>query len=151
MKEGKMKVEIWSEVMCPFCYIGKRRFEKALEQFPERNNVEMEWKSFQLDPDLKTDSSLNINQYLASRKSMGVNETKAMLQQVTQMAEQVGLDYNFDLAVVANSFNAHRFAQFAKTNNKQDAAEEGLFKAYFTDGKNIDDIDILIQLGIELG
>src|SRR5690606_31680586 len=142
---------IWSDVMCPFCYIGKRKFEKALEQFPERNSVEIEWKSFQLSPNMQTDLSMNINQYLAKHKGISLAEAGQLNDQVTQMAAGVGLEYHFDRSVVANSFNAHRFAHFAKANGKQDQAEEMLFKAYFTDGKNIDDYNVLIQLGEEIG
>jgi predicted DsbA family dithiol-disulfide isomerase len=149
--KNKMKVEIWSDVMCPFCYIGKRKFEAALTQFPDKQNVELIWKSFQLAPDMKTDSSKNINQYLAIHKGIALQEAKAMNDRVTQMAAKVGLVYNFYKAIVANSFNAHRFSHFAKQNNKQDEAEEQLFKAYFTDGKNTDDFTTLIQLASEIG
>ena len=146
-----MKIEIWSDVMCPFCYIGKRKFEKAFEQFPEKNNVQIEWKSFQLSPDMKTDPSKNIHQFLADHKGMSLQEAKGMNDQVTRMAAQSGLEYNFDKSVVANSFNAHRFAHFAKAHGKQDEAEELLFRSYFSDGKNIDDYATLIQLGTEIG
>src|SRR5690606_5580580 len=135
----------------PFCYIGKRKFEKAFEQFPEKNNVQIEWKSFQLAPEMKTDPSKNIHQFLADHKGMSLQEAKGMNDQVAQMAARSGLVYNFDQSVVANSFNAHRCVHFAKANNKQDEAEEMLFKAYFTDGKNIDDDATLIQLGTEIG
>jgi len=146
-----MKVEIWSDVMCPFCYIGKRKFEKALAEFPEKANIELEWKSFQLAPDMKTTIGKNIHQYLAEHKGFSLDEAKRMNDHVTAMAEKVGLTYNFDKSVVANSFNAHRFSHFAKLKGKQNEAEEKLFQAYFTDGKNIDDYNTLIQLGEEIG
>lgn len=137
--------------MCPFCYIGKRKFEGALEQFPNRDKVQIIWKSYQLAPDLQTDPATNIDQYLADHKGMSLEQAKGMNRQVTQMAAQVGLEYNFDKAVVANSFNAHRFSHFAAQHGKQDEAEELLFKAYFTEGKNIDDQPTLLQLGASLG
>jgi predicted DsbA family dithiol-disulfide isomerase len=146
-----MKIEIWSDVMCPFCYIGKRRFEDALQQFAHKDEVEVEWKSFQLNPDMKTDPSQNINQYLADVKGWNLDYAHKMNNQVTEMAAQVGLTYDFDKAVVANSFNAHRLSHLAKKHGLGDAAEEALFKAYFTDGKNIDDQDTLIGLGISIG
>ena len=146
-----MKVEIWSDVMCPFCYIGKRRFEDALQHFENKDDIEVEWKSFQLNPDLETDASININQYLADKKGWTLEYAERMNAHVTEMAAEVGLTYNFDTAVVANSFNAHRFSHFAKKNGLGIEAEEALFKAYFTDGKNIDDEDTLIELGTELG
>lgn len=146
-----MKVEIWSDVMCPFCYIGKRKFEQALEQFLERNSVEIEWKSFQLNPGMKTDPSKNINQFLAEHKGISVAQAKLMNDRVTEMAREVGLHYDFDKAIVANSFAAHRLSHYAKKYGKQDAMEERLFKAYFTEGKNTADHETLIQLAGEVG
>ncbi|MET3981303.1 putative DsbA family dithiol-disulfide isomerase [Mucilaginibacter sp. UYP25] len=146
-----MKIEIWSDVMCPFCYIGKRRFENALQQFAHKDEVEVEWKSFQLNPDMVTDPSVNISQYLADAKGWTLEYAQQMNNHVTEMAAEVGLTYNMDNAVVANSFNAHRFAHLAKKHNLGDAAEEALFKAYFTDGKNMDDVDTLAELGVSIG
>ncbi len=146
-----MKIQIWSDVMCPFCYIGKRRFEEALAVFDHKNEVEVEWKSFQLNPAMKTDTSISIDQYLANAKGWQLDYAQQLNKQVTEMAAQVGLEYNFDRAVVANSFNAHRFTHFAKKYNLGEAAEEQLFKAYFTDGKNMDDTDTLVELGTKIG
>lgn len=146
-----MKVEIWSDVMCPFCYIGKRRFENALQQFAHRNEIEIIWKSYQLDPTIQTEAGKNINQYLAERKGWTLDHARQMNAHVTAMAKEVGLDYDFDKAIVANSFDAHRFSHLAAKYGLGDAAEERLFKAYFTEGKNIADHSILIQLGTETG
>ncbi|THU41129.1 DsbA family oxidoreductase [Niastella caeni] len=146
-----MKVEIWSDVMCPFCYIGKRRFENALQQLSFRDEIEVEWKSFQLDPAMQYEPGKSIHQYLAERKGFSVEKAKELNAQVTGMAAAEGLQYNFDKAVVANSFDAHRFSHLANKQGKGDAAEESLFKAYFTEGKNIADRDTLIQLGIDIG
>src|ERR1700744_3335374 len=123
LNKEQMKIEIWSDVMCPFCYIGKRRFEDALQQFAHKNEVEVEWKSFQLNPDMKTDPSLNINQYLADIKGWNLDYARQMNDHVTEMAAQVGLEYDFDKAVVANSFNAHRLSHLAKKHGLGDAAE----------------------------
>ncbi|TLU99247.1 DsbA family oxidoreductase [Dyadobacter luticola] len=146
-----MKVEIWSDVMCPFCYIGKRRFETALAQFRNKDQVQVEWKSFQLNPQMKTEPGKTINEYLAEVKGWTVDYAQQMNDHVTSMAADAGLEYNMDQAVVANSFDAHRFVQFAKTKGLGDAAEEQLFKAYFTDGKNTADIETLVSLGAEIG
>ncbi len=151
MSIEKMKVEIWSDVMCPFCYIGKRRFEKALDELPGKENIEVIWKSFQLNPDLKTDPTKNVNQYLSEVKGMSMERAAQLNQQVTEMAAGEGLQYDLDRAIIANSMNAHRFSHFALSKNKQDEAEEQLFKAYFTEGKNTDDIEILINLGKSIG
>lgn len=149
--ESTMKIEIWSDVMCPFCYIGKRKFEAALAQFPHQEQVELVWKSFQLSPGIKTQPGKSIHQFLSEHKSISVEQAKQMNDYVTQLAKQVGLVYNFDKAIVANSFNAHRFTHFAKQYGKQNEAEELLFRSYFTDGKNIDDYETLIALGREIG
>lgn len=146
-----MKIQIWSDVMCPFCYIGKRRFEEALSAFEYKDKVQIEWKSFQLNPALKTNTDISIDQYLADAKGWTLDYAQQLNRQVTDMAAQVGLTYNFDNSIVANSFNAHRFTHVAKKHNLGDAAEEQLFKAYFTDGKNIDNTDTLVALGTEIG
>ncbi len=146
-----MKVEIWSDVMCPFCYIGKRKFETALEEFPDKNDIEIEWKSFQLNPDMKTNPQKNINEYLAEHKGISISQVKQMNDRVTAMAKEVGLYYDFDNAVVANSFDAHRLSHLAKKYGKQPELEEQLFKAYFTDGENTADHDTLLRLGTEIG
>ena len=146
-----MKVEIWSDVMCPFCYIGKRRFENALARFPHKDAVEVEWKSFQLDPSIKSEPGKNINQYLAERKGWSLEQARQLNSQVTETAASVGLHYDFDKAVVANSFDAHRFAHLAAGQGLGDAAEEALFKAYFTEGRDVSDHNILAQLGMEIG
>jgi protein disulfide-isomerase len=149
---SKLKVEIWSDIMCPFCYIGKRHFEEALKQFPEADNTEVEWHSFQLDPTLpKPASDLNVYEYLAQRKGMSIQQSKAMHQNVVQMAANAGLNYDFDKTVVANSFDAHRLIQFAKTRGLGDEAEERLFKAYFTEGKDMCDTSTLLQLAKDIG
>ncbi|HCN85121.1 MAG TPA: disulfide bond formation protein DsbA [Sphingobacteriaceae bacterium] len=146
-----MKVEIWSDIMCPFCYIGKRRFENALEQFPNKENIEIQWRSFQLAPELKTDTSKSVHEYLAEKKGWSLDYSEDVNNKMTATAKEAGLEYNFDKAIVANSFNAHRLSHLATKYNLQDAAEERLFAAYFTEGKNIDNNETLIQLGNEIG
>ena len=149
----KMKVEIWSDIMCPFCYIGKRHYEAAIHQFADSNNIELEWHSFQLDPDIpaKMEKPVNVYAYLAERKGMSYEQSEKMHGNVVQMAHSAGLTYNFDKAVVANSFDAHRMIQMAKSKGLGDAAEERLFSAYFTEGKNFGDPDVLVELGKDIG
>jgi predicted DsbA family dithiol-disulfide isomerase len=146
-----MKVDIWSDVRCPFCYIGKRKLEAGLEKFEHKEKVELVWHSFELDPSLQTQPGKNIHDYLAEIKGQTKQWSIKMHEQVTETAKQSGLTFNFDQSVIANSFDAHRLIQFAKTKHLADAAEEILFKAYFTEGKNISDREILVQLGAELG
>jgi len=146
-----MKVDIWSDIRCPFCYIGKRKFEMALEKFEHRNAVEVEWKSFELDPGLKTQNDVNATEYLAAIKGISKERANEMQQYVKGIANEVGLDFNADKAVVANSFNGHRLIQFAKTKGLGNEAEEELFKAHFTEGKNIDNTEVLLQTAINIG
>ncbi len=146
-----MKIEIWSDVACPFCYIGKRRLEQALSGFKHQSEVEIEWKSFQLNPELKTNKIQSIHEYLAEAKGWTIEYAKQMGEQVSAMAEEVGLHYNMDATVVANTLNAHRLIQFAKTQNLGDAIEEALFIAYFMKGKNIDSQAELIEIAVSIG
>jgi predicted DsbA family dithiol-disulfide isomerase len=149
----KMKVEIWSDIMCPFCYIGKRNFEKALQSFPEPGAVEIEWHSFQLDPTIPKNQTKkeNVYQYLAEKKGMSYEKSAKMHEALILTAKNAGLEYNFDQAIVANSFDAHKMIQLAKTKGLGDQAEERLFRAYFTEGKNFGDHETLVQLGEEIG
>lgn len=149
--EDKMKVEIWSDVMCPFCYIGKRNFETALSQFADREHIEVVWKSYQLDnsiPNVPTENYLN---YLVKNKGMSPKDVKRMLDNVTKSAKEVGLTYDFDKAVMVNSGKAHQLIQFAKTKGLGNEAEEALFLAFFTEGKNIADIPTLTKIGKAIG
>jgi predicted DsbA family dithiol-disulfide isomerase len=152
MDDGRrMTVEIWSDVMCPFCYIGKRRFEQALVEFPARDRVDVIWKSFQLDPGMKAAKGRNINEYLAERKGWSLEEARAAHDRVTRMAAAAGLRYDFDRAVVANSYDAHRLVQLGKSRGRGDAVEESLFRAYFTEGLDISDSATLAELGARSG
>ena len=146
-----MKVEVWSDVVCPFCYIGKAHFDEALAQFAEKENIEFVWKSFQLNPNLKTNLDQNLYEHLSESKGISVEQAKGMGSHAAQMGGSAGLALNFDECVVANSFNAHRLIHFAKANGKQQEMKSRLFKAYFTEGKNIDDAEMLIALAKEIG
>lgn len=151
-KQNKMKVEVWSDIMCPFCYIGKRNYEAALAKFKDAEHIEIVWKSFQLDPTVSTEKVTQSNyEYLATRKGWSMEQCVEIHESVTQTAKRAGLTYNFDKAKVANSFNAHRIIQFAKTKGWGDKAEEQFFKAYFTDGKDLNDKNDLLAIGALIG
>lgn len=146
-----MKIEIWSDVMCPFCYIGKKNFESAMAQFADKDHMEVVWKSYQLDPSIPEVANETYLEYLVKNKGMSPDQVKGMLENVTESAKQVGLDYRFDKAQMVNSQKAHQLIQFAKTKNLGDDAEERLFLAFFTEGKSISDTEILTQLGKDIG
>lgn len=145
-----MKIEIWSDMMCPFCYIGKRHLEQALTAFPNEQ-FQIEWKSFQLDPNMVSQPDKNVYEYLAERKGMSVQESIEMHQVVVAKAAEVGLDYQFDKTIIANSRIAHRLIQLAKTKGLGDEMEEVFFKAYFTDGKDLNDPSTLLLLTTQIG
>jgi len=146
-----MKVDIWSDVNCPFCYIGKKKFETALAQFEHADEVEVEWHSFELDPHAVTNNELNAAQFLADKKGQTLEWAIQMQDHVKNAAAEVGLQFDFDKAIMANSFKAHRLIQLAKSKGLADEVEEALFIANFTDGKNIDDPAVLLELGKESG
>ncbi|WP_028281306.1 DsbA family oxidoreductase [Arthrobacter sp. H5] len=146
-----MQIEIWSDVKCPWCFVGKRRFEKALETFPHRDQVEVTWKSYQLDPDLPDHYDGTEQQYLAERKGIEPEQVQQMWEQLSAQATGEGLNFDFHSVVVGNSFSAHRFLHLAKSLGKADAAKEAILSAHFEQGKDTSDVDFLVKLGAGLG
>jgi len=128
----------------------KRQLESALTEFPN-DEFEIEWKSFQLDPTITPQSGKDVFTFLAERKGISVEESKEMHKGVTERAKSVGLDYNFDKAIISNSLEAHRIIQFAKTKNLGNEMEEIFFKAYFTEGRDLNDGPTLIELAVKSG
>lgn len=149
--ENKLKVQIWSDIMCPYCYIGKRRIEGALAEFPHAANVEIEWKSFQLDASFVASDDDNMAEHLAEKYRKDKQWAQEMMDSMTQNAKNAGLDFHFEKAIMANSFNAHRLLHLAKKYHKSNELEELLFKAYLTDGENVDDIKTLTNLAALVG
>lgn len=146
-----MKVEIWSDVVCPFCYIGKRKFEMALDNFGAKDKVEIEWKSFQLDPEMNNSAGLNVHEYLGKRKGGTPADGKRMNDGMTAIAAEVGLQYNFDKAIINNTMAAHRMLHWAKNEGAQNDLKERIFKAYYTEGLDTADYTTLVQLATEVG
>jgi predicted DsbA family dithiol-disulfide isomerase len=148
---AKMKVDVWSDVMCPFCYIGKRKYEAALAQVDYADNVEIVWHSFLLNPNLIYQPDKDLYDYVAELKGQTREWSMRMHESLVEAAESVGLEFNLDIAKVANSFDAHRVIQLAKKHGLGDEIEERFFKAYFTEGALISDHDTLHQLAVEIG
>lgn len=146
-----MKIEIWSDIACPWCFIGKRRFESALEGFAHKDDVEVEWRSFQLDPTLPDHVEESEVDYLSRTKGMPAEAVKQMFAQVGEQAAGEGLNYDFSSIVVANSFTAHRFLHFAKAHGVMAEAEEALMSGHFETGRDIGSIDYLAEVGEGLG
>ncbi|AMM94259.1 hypothetical protein UP17_18660 [Peribacillus simplex] len=146
-----MKVEIWSDYQCPFCYIGKRRFEEALKQFENKAQVEVSFRSFELNPEAEREIDMSQNEMLAKKYGMSQADVEANNQNLTQQAKELGLEYHLDKVVLTNSFDAHRLMHFAESKGKENEMNELLFKAYFTEGKHIGDHAILVNLAEEAG
>ncbi|KAF0993666.1 DsbA family oxidoreductase [Geobacillus sp. TFV-3] len=146
-----MKIEVWSDFVCPFCYIGKRRLEQALAQFPHREDVEIVFRSFELDPNAKKETSLTIHELIAKKYGITVEEAKRANADIGRQAEAVGLTFRFETMKPTNTFDAHRLAQYAKEKGKLNDVVERLFYAYFTESKRISDRDVLLALAEAAG
>lgn len=146
-----MHVEIWSDIACPWCYIGRRRFERALAGFEHRDQVEVIWRSFQLDPEAPREYSGSIYDMLAEKKGISREQSEEMHRQVTELAAQEGLEYRFDRVRPGNSFDAHRLLHFARERGVQSEMKERLQRAYFTEGLPVGDPDTLVRLAGEVG
>lgn len=147
-----MKIEVWSDVMCPFCYIGKRNYEKAIAQFADANRIELIWKSYQLDPSIP-ESGINFTsaEYLSERKGMPLAQVKQMYENVVQSAKNAGLEYDLENSKPANSFKSHRIMKLAAEKGLSDQAEEAFFKAHFMDGKDLNETADLLAISKEIG
>lgn len=152
-----MKVEIWSDVVCPWCHIGKRRFESALARFPHRDQVEVEWKAFELDaeatsaPAGQPAGEQEYAERLAGKYGTDLASAQQMIDTMTAQAAVEGLDFRFDRAVRANTFDAHQVIHLAGLHGVQDAVEERLLRAYFTEGEPVGDRATLVRLAAEAG
>ncbi|MFC4775670.1 DsbA family oxidoreductase [Paenibacillus sp. GCM10023252] len=146
-----MRVEIWSDYVCPFCYIGKRKFESALERFAHKDKLELVYRSFELDPNAPVHVDYNVHQMLANKYGMSVEQAKATSSDVARQAESVGLTYNFDTMVVTNTFDAHRLSHYAAAQGKAHEMTEALLYAYFTETKHIGDKEVLADIAAGVG
>jgi len=146
-----MKVEIWSDIVCPWCYVGKRRFEAALARFPHRDEVEVHWRSFELDPGAPAEPSGDLDVRLARKYGMSLADARGMQEHMTQVAAAEGLAFRFDLARSGNTVDAHRLLHLAAERGVQDAVKERLLSAYLCEGEPISDQAALVRLGTEAG
>ncbi|GAA1815035.1 DsbA family oxidoreductase [Planosporangium flavigriseum] len=142
-------VEIWSDVVCPWCYIGKRRLERALAEFEPV--VEIVWRSYQLDPETPVGEQRGMVESFAARKGLGESQVRSMFAQVTDVAAGEGLEYDFDRVRPANTLDAHRLLHFAAAHGRQGELKERLLRAYFTEGEQIDHPEVLARLAGEVG
>lgn len=149
-----MKIEIWSDFSCPFCYIGKTVFEKVLDQFEHKDNVEVVYKSYQLTPNAPFETSDDSYTTLSKLKGMSLNQVKEIFMQTVQRAKQVGLTYDYDNMQMTNTYKAHRLAKWARSLGKEKEISTKLFEAYFTKGLNVSDdktlLDIVKSLNLDV-
>jgi predicted DsbA family dithiol-disulfide isomerase len=146
-----MDVEIWSDIACPWCYIGKRRFEAALAEFEHRDEVRVIWRSFELDPDAPRERVGDRAERLAQKYGMTVERAREAEQQLTEVAAGEGLGFRFDIARSGSTFDAHRLVHLASEHGLQDAMKERLLRAYFTEGELMADHETLIAAAVEVG
>jgi predicted DsbA family dithiol-disulfide isomerase len=146
-----MKVEIWSDVVCPWCYLGKRRFEAALGRFPERDEVEVVWRAFELDPSAPRRRILSPVEHLGQKYGMSEEQVAASWERLTALAEAERLEYHLDRTAGGSSFDAHRLIRLGKEHGLQDETKERLLRAYFTESLAIGEPEVLAGLGVEVG
>jgi predicted DsbA family dithiol-disulfide isomerase len=146
-----LEVEIWSDIACPWCYVGKRRFEAALAQFEHRDDVTITWRSFELDPEAPAERAGDRAEHLARKYGMSLEQAQQAEAQMTQTAAGEGLDFRFDIARAGNTFDGHRLVHLAKAHGLQDAMKERLLRAYFSDGELISDHEALARVARDVG
>ena len=149
----KLRIDVWSDIACPWCYVGKRRLEAALEKFPHRDEVEVVWRAFELDPSAPAERPTDVGyaERLAKKYGTSVKEAQGMIARMTEVAAGDGLDFHFEKIRPGNTFNAHRVLHLAGERGKQDAVKERYLLAYMTEGAPIGDTETLIRLAAEAG
>ncbi|MGY1781533.1 DsbA family oxidoreductase [Geodermatophilus sp. SYSU D01036] len=146
-----MRIEVWSDVVCPWCYIGKRRLETALERFPHRDRVEVVWRSFQLDPTIPEGETHATLPALAAKYGRPVEDMRAMMRHVEETAAGEGLEYHLADGVSGNTLLAHEVIHLAAERGLQGAVKERLLHAHFEEGRSVFDVDSLAALAVEVG
>ena len=146
-----MRIEVWSDVVCPWCYVGKRRLESALSRFPSRDEVEVVWRSFELDPEAPRRRSGTASEHLARKYGRTEEQVAESWRNLTALAAEEGLDYHLESTAGGNSFDAHRLIHLGAAHGIQDEVKERLLRAYFTEGAAIGEPEVLQRLGVEAG
>jgi len=148
-----LRIDIWSDVACPWCYVGKRRLEGALAEFEHADEVEVRWHAFELDPSVpkETDPSVSLAERLARKYRTTTASAEQMMQRMADTAAEDGIEMDFDRARPGNTFDAHRLIHLAGERGAQDAMKERLLKAYFTEGALVSDHETLARLAAEVG
>ena len=152
MAQDKMKVEVWTDIMCPYCYLGKIHYEKALRQFKHADEIELVWKAFQLNPDLPDKGNgYPVKEYLVNSAGYPEEGIKSMFDNLKKLADEAGVEYNLPNAIAANTHDAHRLIKLASKTGMDSAVLMKLSKAYFEEAKDYSDWDLLVSIGKEVG
>ncbi len=146
-----MQVQVWSDVVCPWCYVGKRNLERALADFAHADDVHVEWRSYELDPEAPLRRPGSYVERIARKYGLSVSEARARMARIISVGADAGIDFRFDDAQPGNTFDAHRLLHLARTLGVQDELKERLFAATFTEGQPIGDRDALVKLALEAG
>ena len=146
-----MKIEIWSDFVCPYCYLGEKKLEKALETFKDRDNIEISFKSFQLNPNEVKHEQGNYYNFISNKYGIPYEIAKERMDSIKNEASKVGLDYRYDIMVRNNTSLAHQAAKFAKNEGKEKIFIDRLFKGYFEEGSDLGDLDTILFLAGEVG
>ncbi|HEY2303590.1 MAG TPA: DsbA family oxidoreductase [Acidimicrobiales bacterium] len=146
-----MRVDIWSDVICPWCYIGKRRFESALGRFAYREEVEIVWHSFELDPSAPARREGSLADLLSAKYGMSHQQALDANDNITALAAAEGLDYHLERARPGNTFAAHRLLHLARDHGLQGEMKERLLRGYFSDGMAVGEVDGLLGAGVDIG
>jgi predicted DsbA family dithiol-disulfide isomerase len=150
---SSLRIDVWSDIACPWCYVGKRRLEAALESFPQRERTEVVWRAFELDPTAPAeyDARSSYSERLAKKYGTSVSQAEGMIRNMTAVAARDGLDFRFDRVRAGNTFAAHQLLHLAHAKGMQDALKERLLRAYFSEGEPIGNTDVLVQLARAVG
>ncbi|MGG3693440.1 DsbA family oxidoreductase [Heyndrickxia ginsengihumi] len=146
-----MKIEVWSDFSCPFCYIGKQRLGQAIDQFGHHEQIQIEFHSFELDKNAPTHYDEDFYSVLSAKFGITREEAIQMNQSVIELAKSVGLYYQLDTAIPTNTFDAHRLSHFARQYGKQKEMVEAIFRAHFIESKHIGDLSVLLELAVDIG
>lgn len=146
-----MKIEVWSDVVCPWCYIGKRNLEAALTEFAHADQIDVEWRSFELDPSTPATVDLSMDEVLERKYGMTRQQAETANRQMTELAASVGLEYHLDAVQIGNTFDAHRVIHLAQHDGRGDAMKERLLRGYFTEGRSLSDRPTLVELAADVG
>jgi predicted DsbA family dithiol-disulfide isomerase len=146
MQNPVITIEIWSDIVCPFCYVGKKKIQQVIEKLNIEDEVQIIWRSYQLDPDLPSEKAYPSLEYLMLKKNISAEQMQGMNEYLKQQGLQYGIDFQLDKSMVFNTFNAHRLLQWSKEFNKSTELKEAFMKAYFTDGIDLSNPDNLISV-----